>query len=180
MIKHPFPTLESDRLILRRLQTNDQNEIFRLRSEPGINKYLDRSPAKSIQDAIDFIHRIKKENKDKNWIYWAITLKNEDNLIGTICLWNILEDDKVAEIGFELLPEYQNKGMMMESLTCVLKYGFENLNLHKVLAVIHPENSKSINLLENFHFVQDLDKRPTESDECCYVLNSEGYKLNKD
>ena len=55
----PFPTLTNERLILRQLSINDQQDVFSLRSDAEINKYLDREPSKNIEDALTFIGKIK-------------------------------------------------------------------------------------------------------------------------
>ena len=47
----PFPVLKTERLTLRKLASTDDNEIFALRSNENVNKYLDRKPSKSIDDA---------------------------------------------------------------------------------------------------------------------------------
>jgi [ribosomal protein S5]-alanine N-acetyltransferase len=51
----PFPILTTARLTLRQLSIDDKHTIFALRSDIEINKYLDREPSKTIDDAINFI-----------------------------------------------------------------------------------------------------------------------------
>ena len=104
----PFPILKTDRLILRQLVNTDDNEIFALRSDENVNRYLGRQPSKSIEDAKSFIQTINENVKNNNSIYWAISLG--DKLIGTICLFEFSDDIAKAEIGYELLPSYQGKG----------------------------------------------------------------------
>jgi ribosomal-protein-alanine N-acetyltransferase len=54
----PFPILTTERLTLRQLSTDDGQNIFALRSDTEINKYLDRQASKTIEDAINFINKI--------------------------------------------------------------------------------------------------------------------------
>ena len=54
----PFPILKTERLTLRQLISSDDKEIFALRSNDNVNKYLDRKPSKSIADAKKFIQTI--------------------------------------------------------------------------------------------------------------------------
>ena len=73
----PFPILTTEDLVLRQLQITDEEEIFTLRSDSGINKYLDRRLSNTIADARDFIENVN-ENINKNLsLYWAITLRNK-------------------------------------------------------------------------------------------------------
>ena len=113
----PFPVLKTERLTLRQLSVNDDKEIFALRSDKQVNKYLDRDPTNTIEDARKFIHKIVEVVKQNKGIYWAITLTNNDNLIGTICLFNFSNENDQAEIGYELLPAFQGQGIMQEAIS---------------------------------------------------------------
>lgn len=69
-----FPILTTRRLTLRQLSIDDQQNIFALRSDPEINKYLDRKQSQTIEDAIYFINKVKDNFKKNNSLYWVITL----------------------------------------------------------------------------------------------------------
>ena len=86
---------------------------------------------------------------------WALTLKNDPKLIGTICFWNIKKEDFRAETGFVILNEYQGRGLMQEALTAVLEYGFKIMKLHSIEAVISPKNIASTKLIEKCGFVKE-------------------------
>src|SRR5438045_7816990 len=88
----PFPVLNTGRLTLKQLRSSDDKEIFALRSNDNVNKYLNRKPGQSIDDARNFIQAINENIQRKNSIYWAITLNGTDKLIGTICLFDFSED----------------------------------------------------------------------------------------
>lgn len=88
----PFPVLKTERLTLRQLVSSDDKEIFALRSNDNINKFLHRKPAESITDAENFIQIITENIQKNDSIYWAITLNGSDKLIGTICLFNFTND----------------------------------------------------------------------------------------
>jgi [ribosomal protein S5]-alanine N-acetyltransferase len=148
----PFTTLTTERFSLRQLTLEDANEIFLLRSDERVNKYLDRPIAKNSDDAKQFINRINHDISNNELFYWAIAFKNNPKLIGTICLWNISEDETTAEIGFELLPEHQGKGIMQEVLPVVIKYGFEEMKLQSIDGEASPNNLKSIRLMKKFGF----------------------------
>jgi ribosomal-protein-alanine N-acetyltransferase len=96
--------LISERLTLRKLSKSDSKEILQLRSDPEINKFLDRKPAITVDDALNFIKSIV-ENESEDLFYWAITKSGEDKLRGTICLFNFSDTIKECEIGYELLSE---------------------------------------------------------------------------
>lgn len=163
----PFPVLKTERLTLRQLVSSDANEIFALRSDGNVNKYLDRKPSKSIEDAITFIQTIN-ENIQRNYsVYWAITLNSTDKLIGTICLFDFSDDNLKAEIGYELLPGFQGQGIMQEAASKVIDFGHQHIGLNSMVAYTHAENHSSIRLLEKLNFKMNA---PCEGNLIMYKL----------
>jgi [ribosomal protein S5]-alanine N-acetyltransferase len=148
----PFPVLKTKRLTLRQLVNSDANEIFTLRSDINVNKYIERKPSKSIDDARVFIQAITENIQKNNSIYWAITLGDSDKLIGTICLFGFTDNNLKAEIGYELLPNFQGKGIMQEAISKVIDFGIQFIELHFIEAYTHSENQGSTKLLEKFNF----------------------------
>jgi [ribosomal protein S5]-alanine N-acetyltransferase len=151
----PFPVLSTERLSLRKLSLDDAEEIFALRSNDGVNKYLDRPKANSIDEAIAFINKVNIGIAKNNWIFWAICFKDNPALVGTICLWNINEAENKVEVGYELHPEFQGKGIAKEAFSSVIDFGFGVLNASKIEAYTHKENTASTKLLEKFEFTRD-------------------------
>ena len=154
----PFPSLTTERLSLRKLSSDDANEIYFLRSDKQINKYIDRSRAASIDDAYNFINKTNQSIDNNELVDWAITFKNDSRLIGSICFWNLSRKENKAEIGYELLPDFQGKGIAYEAMLVVLDYGFNIMSLNKIEAYTHKENLASIKLLEKFRFVRDTQE----------------------
>lgn len=148
----PFPVLKTERLTLRQLISSDDKEIFALRSNDNVNKYLDRKPSKSIDDARNFIQTINESIQRNDSIYWAITLNGTDKLIGTICLFEFSDDNLKAEIGYELLPDVQGKGIMQEAASKVIDFGIQYIGLNSIEAYTHSENQNSTRLLEKLNF----------------------------
>ncbi len=166
MTSTPFSILTTERLILRKLSIDDWGEILTLRSDPEINKYLDRQAAKTREDAINFINKVN-ENIDKHMaFYWAITLAETNTVVGTICLYDLSNEMSSCEIGYELMIRFQGQGIMSEALRGVIDYVFQTLKLNKILAVTHCKNEHSSRLLSKFNFVKSLevDKENPELD----------------
>lgn len=170
----PFPVLKTPRLILRQLEITDENEIFFLRSDEEVNRYVDRPKATSLEEARTFINRICKNIENNESIFWVITI--DKIFAGTICLWNINVSEEKAETGYELLPRFQGKGIMQEALAAVLKYGFEEMGLNCIQAYLHKENERSLKLLEKYSFIRDevaetnMDKEEKEGGAIIYSL----------
>ena len=147
-----FPVLTTHRLTLRPLRESDVHEIFLLRSDEQINKYVDRKRSKTLDDALDFIKNISAKAQESNLKYWAITIKEYNTLIGTICLFDESLDHEICEIGFELLNEFQGQGIMFEAANIVIDYGLHTLGFGAIKAHTHKENQKSIALLHKLNF----------------------------
>jgi ribosomal-protein-alanine N-acetyltransferase len=148
----PFPTLSTECLILRQMRAGDADALFVLRADANVARYVDRGLAKSADEVRAFIDRISEGITLGQWIFWAITRRDEDRLIGTICLWNFSNNRTTAEIGYELLPAHQGKGIMQEAARVVMDYSFAAMGLRCIKAVVHPDNAPSIRLLERNGF----------------------------
>jgi len=150
---NPFPDLHTERLHLRQLALSDEQEIYIQRSDARILKYIDRPKANNLDDARAFIQKIIANIAANESVYWAITLKNNPMLIGTICLWNIEPEKSSVEIGYSLHPDFQGQGYMQEALEIVLDYAFETMQAKIIEAFTNPANAASIRLLQKNKFI---------------------------
>jgi len=176
----PFPELKTERLLLRQLTEADSHDIFFLRTDGGVNRYIERPRPENINDARDFILKTNNGIKQNEMIDWAITLKDAHNLIGTICLWNFSKDKTRAEVGFELKPEYQGRGIMNEALEIILEFGFKTIALASIDAFTHKDNISSIKLLKKNNFEQNtklIDKE--NSNNIIFTITSKQLIKNK-
>ena len=149
----PFPTLTTERLTLRQLADDDDKEIFSLRSDNSVNQYITRPIPSGMDEARAFIQKINNGIRQNKSIYWAICLNDKPTLVGTICLWNFSDDRSVAELGYELLPAYQHKGIMNEALERIIMYAFETLKIEMLEAFTHKDNISSTQLLLKNNFI---------------------------
>jgi ribosomal-protein-alanine N-acetyltransferase len=152
---HPFLNLETERLFLRKLDNNDVNEILELRGNPETMKYIPRPLAKNLDDALEHIKMINDAIEKNTGINWAVTIKGSNKLIGLIGHYRIQPENHRSEIGYMILPEYQGKGYVTESVKAILEYGFNQMNLHSIEAVIDPENFASEKVLQKLGFVKE-------------------------
>lgn len=150
---NPFPILTTERLILRKISADDAQAIYLQRSSEVVNKYIARVPMADLTEAHAWITRINNNVDAGLSINWAITLKENGEFIGLICLWNFSEDRTIAETGYELSPAYHGKGYMNEALQCVLDFGFSQLHLKTITAYTHRDNARSLLLLRKNGFI---------------------------
>jgi len=159
MKQNHFPKVKTKRLLLRKLKNSDWEMISYLRSDKEVNEFVKRPAAKSKEKALEFISKTTKGIDNRNLYYWVITEKNNNEMIGSICLWNFSQDQKSAEVGYDLSPEFQRKGIMDESLKSVLEFGFKKLDLDLIEAYTHKTNESSKKLLERNRLRLITDKK---------------------
>jgi RimJ/RimL family protein N-acetyltransferase len=168
----PFPILTTERLTLRQLRITDEQEIFTLRSDSEINKYLDRQLSNTIDDARNFINRVNQNINKNDSLYWAITLSDRNLLVGTICLFGLSDENDKCEIGYELLTNFQGRGIMKDALEKVIDYAFNTIKVQKIEASIHKDNQSSIRLLEKFSFRNSNEPDQSSSELICFHLTN--------
>jgi [ribosomal protein S5]-alanine N-acetyltransferase len=157
--------LTTERLLLRSISEDDLHDLFLLRSDQEVNRYLDRDPARNLDDVKRFITATLEGMGNHDRMYWAVCLKDSSAFAGTICLWNFSDDHRNAEVGYELLPSFQGKGLMKEALMKIIEFAFTTLKLEVIEAYTHIDNTGSSKLLTNCGFVADPTKRAEENQD---------------
>lgn len=166
---NPFPELETERLLLRKLRQEDASDIFEIRSDSGVMKYMARPVLRSQEEAGKYIEHVLNRFTENNAIDWGIEEKASKKLIGTIAFWRIEKDNYRAEIGFTLNKKWQMKGVMHEALAPVIRFGFEKMKLHSICADIDPLNEASIKLVEKNNFRREGFFRENRLFEDMYI-----------
>ena len=147
----PYPVIETERLLLRKVTMDDAEDVFLLRTNEEAMKYINKPKLLSIDDAKELIKKMNISDR----IQWGITIKNENKIIGTIGYHRIEKEHYRAEIGYMLDPEYWNTGLMSEALTKAIGFGFTKMGLHSIEAVINPGNTASRAILKKFGFIKE-------------------------
>jgi ribosomal-protein-alanine N-acetyltransferase len=155
----PFPILHTQRLTLRQVQIEDTNEVFMMRSDPDIMKYIPRPIARSKADAAKAIRVMNRSLAKAESINWAITYKGEPTLIGIIGFVRLSKQDHRGEIGYTLDKAHHRKGIIGEAIKIVIAYGFDKLKFHTIEGVIDPDNSASEKLLVRNGFTKEAHFR---------------------
>lgn len=158
----PFPVIETERLILRRITNDDVNEIFELRSNPETMKYIPRPLVKTTEDALEHVAMIEEKIVTNVGINWGITLKGNSKVLGIIGYYRMQPENYRAEIGYMLLLDFHGKGIISEAVNRLITYGFDDLKLHSIEAVIDPENIASEKVLQKCGFVKEAHLKEAE------------------
>ncbi|MHB1150745.1 MAG: GNAT family N-acetyltransferase [Eubacteriales bacterium] len=177
-----FKTILTDRLLIRKLEIADNNDFFNYRSLPEIYEFQSFKPKDIIESASFFCGIPELPNIQNTWFQLAVCIKESKRLIGDIGI-HFLEDDAQTEIGYTIAPDFQGQGYAAEALKAVIGYLFNDLNKHRIIASVDPDNIKSIKLLvklgmrKEAHFVKSFKINGAWFDDCIYaVLNEEWNK----
>ena len=150
----PFPTLQTERFTLRKVNKSDAENIFEIRSDETYSKFTGVKRYETVKEAEVYVAKIEGMIDRNEVILWSIDMKGTNEYVGGISLWNISDDKTQAEIGYDLLPKYRGNGYIQEAINAVSNYAFEVMKLHKIVAEhVRVENIKSIKVLERYGFL---------------------------
>ncbi|MBB4807754.1 RimJ/RimL family protein N-acetyltransferase [Chryseobacterium defluvii] len=138
--------LETDRLLLRELTTDDAESFYRLNQNPNVIRYTGDVSFTNIEEAREFLKNYG-DYQINGFGRWAVICKQNHQFLG----WCGLKYDKNSgetDIGFRFFEEYWNKGLATESAEACIRYGFEELDLKRIIGRAMAENAASIKVLQ--------------------------------
>jgi len=147
-----FPLLITERLILRNIEKTDVVLIHKLHSDPIVNAFVGRDNSSSLKKAEEYIIKMQNLIAKNECIYWVITEKGNNNLIGSVCLWNFDIENEIVEIGYEMLSEFQGKGIMTEAIKKIIEYAFQKIKAKIITAFPSSDNINSVSILKKLNF----------------------------
>ena len=150
-----FPVIETERLTLRPLETNDAVSLLAIFSDPEVMKYWNTAPWTGVQDADNFISASNDSMLRQASLVLGIYAKSTGELAGKCMLFSYDKESKRAEIGFGLSRTYWGEGYIGEAGEALIQYGFKSLGLRRIEAEIDPDNHASAKALEKLGFAQE-------------------------
>jgi len=143
-----LPTLQTDRLILRKMTLADAKDLFEYAANPEVSKHTNWNTHKSIKDSRYFLNTVAERYKTSQITEWGIVHKIDKKLIGTCGFveWNISHDR--GEIGYALSQKYWRQGYMTEAVMAVINFGFRKMNLNRIEARCQVQNVASSGVME--------------------------------
>ncbi len=178
---HQFPVLESERLVLVRHSLDHIADMYALRTDKTVMKYLDTHPPKSMQDIEAKIEENISNFDNKVGVNWVITLKESNETIGYMGIWRIDKPNNRGEIGYALKKDHWNQGIATEAAKTIINFAFRKMELHTIKANVNPDNIASHHLLTKLgfkkeaHFRQDYFFDGKYLDSAIYGLLNEDW-----
>lgn len=150
-----IPSIQTERLILRKLVKEDGEDMFKYASEPAVSRFMPWEAHKTIEDTKGFVDLILNAYEQQRKLTWAIELKETGQMIGTIDFVSWQPKRFKAEIAYTLSHEYWGKGLMREAADGLLAFGFKEMELNKIEAPIMLENVQSRRLAKKLGMTQE-------------------------
>ena len=145
-------TLITNRLKLRQWEENDSTDLYEYAKSELLGPYAGWPPHKNEEEGKNIIKMFIQDNDT-----YAIVLKSENKVIGSIGIHDRKPDItiyniKQKEIGYALNPKYWGNGFIPEAVECLIKYGFNELNLDLIWCGHFDFNFKSKRVIEKCGF----------------------------
>ncbi|GAA5087562.1 GNAT family protein [Chryseobacterium ginsengisoli] len=173
--------LFTERLLLRNITIDDKQAIFDYRSDAEANKFQSWIP-ETLEDVESFIRRNNNEfNQPESWYQVLITDKETKSVIGDIGIHFFGSENLQVELGITLNKFYHGKGYASEALKGIIDFLFNDLNKHRIMASIDPDNIDSLKLMERIglrkegHFVKSLYWKNNWVDDVIYAILQEEW-----
>ncbi len=161
-----FPELETERLVIRRMEYDDADDFFEIYENNDVTEYLDWTGPESEETAEMLIDYFNNQFDSMSAIRWGIEEKDSGILIGTMVLHDFIKEG-IADLGYDLNRKFWKKGFMTEAMKAVLDFSFKQMGLHRVQCLISPDNTPSVALVEKLGFTKEglLRKRGFHEDK---------------
>lgn len=151
-----FPIIQTDRLRLRELIPQDAAVLFAIHRDAEAMKWFGTDPLTEPRQAEQLIELFASWRTSPNpGIRWGIEDTATATLIGTCGFFKWNRAWLSCAIGFEMAHSAQGRGLMKEAVYAAVRWAFQHMELNRIEALVHPDNARSLNLLEKAGFVRE-------------------------
>ena len=150
-----FPELNTQRLLLRQMTQEDDRSLLDVLSDEDTCKYLTHNAVNDMAIIQRMISGMQRFFDDKQRIRWGIAERQDNSIIGHCGFFDIDNANSCAEISYCLKSGLWGQGIMTEAVDAMLKFGFEDYGLNRIVAKVMKENIGSIKVLQKLGFVHE-------------------------
>ena len=144
----PVPTLETDRLILRRITMKDAPDVFLYSKDREVARHVLWNAETTLREAKDYCRFMIRNYRNDKPSSWGIVLKETGHLVGTIGYMDYNEEHASVEVGYSLAKWLWNKGYMTEALSRIIHYTFDTMDVNRIEAQHEVTNPSSGHVME--------------------------------
>ena len=156
--------LETNRLLVRKIELHDADFILRLVNEPSFLSNIGDKGVTNLDEAKRFILEGAWTNQERSgYGQFIVELKDGGDRVG-ICGLLYRESLGVSDVGFALLPEYWGSGFAFEAATAMVEYGRATLGIETIVGLTSHDNLPSIKVLKKLGMKFDRDVKMSSDD----------------
>jgi RimJ/RimL family protein N-acetyltransferase len=143
----PLP-LATERLVIRRYREDDATALHEVFGSPEVMKWTPSPPSKDVAETAQRLARTMAftERQPPGMGLWALELKESGGFLGQVGLFPVEGKGPDVEVAYELAPRAWGHGYATEAARALVDYGFEELGLRRIVALILPDNARSRNV----------------------------------
>jgi RimJ/RimL family protein N-acetyltransferase len=161
------PTLlpmRTERLELRPFVDDDLDALFAMQGDAEVTRYLNWGPQsrRQVKDLLERIKPMTGFDGSRDGIRLAAVLPGSGAVVGDMSLWRTRGEQAQAEIGFVVHPDHQRRGYATEACAALLRLGFEQLGLHRIVGRADARNVASIGVMERIGMRREAHHRENE------------------
>lgn len=154
---HLFPVITLDNIVLREINPKeDYISYLNYITKSEVTDYLSIKDIPTNEDeSLNELNYWRNLFRFHNSIYWAIALKQSNEIIGT-CGFNYwIKEHNRAEISYDLSPSFWGKGIMTKALTQIVQLAVDEMKINRIQATVAVDNFRSIKILEKLNFKKE-------------------------
>lgn len=167
--------LETERLILRKMELFDAAFFFELNADPEVIKYTGDGGFKNLKESEEIIKYVHSQYDKNGYGRWLVAEKETGNPTGW-CGLKYHDDGGFVDLGYRFMKKYWGKGYATEASKASLDYGFNILKLDRIIGRAMQENVASINVLKKMGMTFHKEELCHGHDAYIYELKKENYK----
>ena len=175
--------IETDRLTLRRYLETDYDDLLKLQSSAEVARFLlhDARTPEQVREALAGRLADVPMDTDGQALTVAVIQRETGQHVGEVTLFMNSVEHRTGEIGFVFHPEFHGRGFAAEASIELLRLGFEELGMHRIIGRLDARNTSSANLMKRLglrqeaHFVRNEFLKGEWTDELVFAMLAEEW-----
>lgn len=177
MVRPRYP-IQTARLTLRPLTADDLDDVHAYSSRPDVTRYLywDARDLDETREALERYSRHTALDGEGDGLVLGVVPRDVGRVVGQVNLQWTSEEDRQGEIGFVLNPDHHGRGYATEATHVMLRIGFEDLGLHRIVGRCDGRNLASARVMERLgmrleaHFIENEIVKGEWTDELDFAM----------
>jgi RimJ/RimL family protein N-acetyltransferase len=177
-VLEPEYPIVTERLVLRPFQPDDFGALLGILSNPDVVRLLegDVEDADAVRRSLEIKLRRSALRQEGDWLQLAVVPREGGTMLGFVTLIWVSVEHRQGELGFVFHPDHHGKGFAREAATAMLRLGFDELDLHRVIGRCDARNAPSARLLERLglrleaHLVENELIKGEWTDELVFAI----------